>query len=115
MLRPPPPKKNGLVMLMITSKFQQVLNPPSSLPVPKRPNMKWLNDYRPVAFTPTAMKCFKKLMLSHIRSLVPADLDNYRFVYWANHSVEDAITTALHTALTHSEELNRCVRMLFIL
>ncbi|KAF7712006.1 hypothetical protein HF521_001017, partial [Silurus meridionalis] len=36
------------------------------IPVPKHLAAKCLNDFRPVAFTPIAMKCFEKLVLNHL-------------------------------------------------
>lgn len=73
---------------------------------------KCLNDYHPVALTTKAMKCFEKLVLSHIRTIIPSD--KHQFEYRANRSIEDAITKTLHTALSHLEEPNSFVRRQFI-
>ncbi|XP_037390419.1 GTPase IMAP family member 1-like [Pygocentrus nattereri] len=45
---------------------------------------------------------------------LPATLDPHQFAYRSNRSTEDAISTALHTALTHLDCQNSYVRMLFI-
>ncbi|KAK3567313.1 hypothetical protein QTP86_018048, partial [Hemibagrus guttatus] len=38
------------------------------IPLPKKPHISSLNDYRPVALTPVVMKCFEKLVRGHIIS-----------------------------------------------
>ena len=82
--------------------------------VPKRSSAACLNDFRPVALTPIVMKCFEKLVLSHLKAALPPSLDPLQFAYRSNRSTEDAISTALHSALTHLESRNTCIRMLFI-
>lgn len=84
------------------------------VPVPKKTNITSLNNYRPVALTPVVMKCFERLVLSHIKDSIPASLDPYQFAYRANRSTEDAIALALQTALNHLERPNTYVRMLFM-
>ncbi|KAL0150142.1 hypothetical protein M9458_054569 [Cirrhinus mrigala] len=37
------------------------------LPVPKKSSPSCFNDYRPVALTPILMKCFKRLVMQHIK------------------------------------------------
>ncbi|KAI3376842.1 hypothetical protein L3Q82_000415 [Scortum barcoo] len=59
------------------------------IPVPKKPKILCLNDYHPVALTSTIMKCFER-------------------------STEDAIALTLHTALSHLDQRDTYVRMLFI-
>ncbi|KAI3361940.1 hypothetical protein L3Q82_012284 [Scortum barcoo] len=59
------------------------------VPVPKKTKILCLNDYRPVALTSTIMKCFEL-------------------------STEDAIALTLHTALSHLDQRDTYVRMLFI-
>ena len=41
------------------------------IPVPKKPTISSLNDYRPVALTPIMMKCFERLVKDHIISNSP--------------------------------------------
>ncbi|KAI4884740.1 hypothetical protein NFI96_025547 [Prochilodus magdalenae] len=84
------------------------------VPVPKHPTASAPNDFRPVALTPIISKCFERLVLSHLKSCLPATLDPHQFAYRSNRSTEDAISTALHTALTHLDCQNSYVRMLFI-
>ncbi|KAI5109292.1 gastrula zinc finger protein XlCGF28.1-like, partial [Silurus meridionalis] len=84
------------------------------IPVPKHSAAKCLNDFRPVALTPIAMKCFEKLILNHLTVGLPPTLDPYQFAYRPNRSTEDAVSTALHSALTHLDKSNTYIRMLFI-
>ena len=82
------------------------------VPIPKKTKVTCLNDYRPVALTPVVMKCFEKLVLAHIDSIIPSSLDPYQFAYKAKRSVDDAVALALQDALEHLEEDNTYARML---
>ncbi|KAF7661471.1 hypothetical protein LDENG_00260640, partial [Lucifuga dentata] len=73
-----------------------------------------LKDYRPVALTPVITKCFERLVLRHIKACLPPCFDPHQYAYRANRSTEDAIATALHTALCHLEQQGSYVRMLFV-
>lgn len=84
------------------------------IPVPKKSSPSCFNDYRPVALTPIIMKCFERLVMAHIKSTLPSTLDPYQFAYRAKRSTEDAISSALHPALTHLDKKDSYVRMLFI-
>ena len=71
------------------------------VPVPKKKSaLSCLYDYRPVALTPVTMKCFGRILLKHIKEVIPAGLDSHQFAYKENRSTEDAISLALHIALT---------------
>ncbi len=50
----------------------------------------------------------------HICSVLPALLDPLQFAYHSNGSTDDAIAFTLHTALSHLENKNTYVRMLFM-
>lgn len=84
------------------------------IPVPKKSSPSCHNDYRPVALTPILMKCFERLVLQHIKSVLPPALDPFQFAYRSNRSTDDAISATLHSALTHLETKDSYVRMLFI-
>ncbi|KAK0146856.1 hypothetical protein N1851_013815 [Merluccius polli] len=73
------------------------------IPVPKKASPSCFNDYCPVALTPIIMKCFERLVMQHIKSILPPSLDPYQFAYRASRSTDDAISTVLHSALTHLE------------
>jgi spore maturation protein SpmA len=84
------------------------------VPVPKDTKATCLNDYRPVALTSIAMKCFERLVMAHINTIIPETLVTLQFAYRSNRSTDVAISIALHTALSHLDKRNTNVRMLFI-
>ncbi|KAK3539456.1 hypothetical protein QTP70_008511 [Hemibagrus guttatus] len=84
------------------------------MPVPKKSPVSCLNDYRPIALTPIIMKCFERLVKRHIKNLLPPSLDPMQFVYRPNRSTDDAISTTLHLALTHLDNKDTYVQMLFV-
>ncbi|KAK3561746.1 hypothetical protein QTP86_013312 [Hemibagrus guttatus] len=67
------------------------------IPLPKKNTVTCLYDFRPIALTPIVMKCFERIVMSHIKSNIPTTLD-----------------AAIHTALTYLEGKDTYVRMLFI-
>ncbi len=83
-------------------------------PVPKKSPVSCLNDYRPIALTPIITKCFESLVMHNIKTSLPNTLDPLQFAYWPNRSTDDAISSTLHLALTHLENIDSYVRMLFI-
>ena len=60
------------------------------------------------------MKCFERLVMAHIKSILPDTLDPLQFSYCPNRSTDDAISIAFQTALSHLDKRNTYVRMLFI-
>ncbi|KAI4879014.1 hypothetical protein NFI96_008915 [Prochilodus magdalenae] len=84
------------------------------IPVQKKSSVSCLNDYRPVAITPIIMKCFERLVMRHIKTLLPPSLDPLQVAYCPNRSTDDAISTTLHLALSHLDNRDTYVRMLFI-
>ncbi|KAL0149801.1 hypothetical protein M9458_054849 [Cirrhinus mrigala] len=84
------------------------------IPVPKKSSPSCFNDYCPVALTPILMKCFERLVMQHIKSVLPPSLDAFQFAYQSNCSTDDAISTALHSVLTHLDKKDSYIRMLFI-
>ncbi|KAK3508267.1 hypothetical protein QTP70_017786 [Hemibagrus guttatus] len=84
------------------------------VPVLKKSTVFCLNDYRPVALTPIMSKCFKRLVMRHIKTQLPPSLDPLQFAYRPNRSADDSITTTLHLSLTHLDNKDTYVRMLFI-
>ena len=92
--------------------FQEINNHSSASA--KEIYKKSMNDYRPVALTSVIMKCFERLVLHHLKSVLPRNLDPFQFAYRTNRSVEDAITVALHSILSHLDTRNSYVRLLFV-
>jgi hypothetical protein len=60
------------------------------------------------------MKCFERLVMAHINTIVPETVDPLQFAYRTNRSRDDAIFIAFHTALFHMDKMNTYARMLFI-
>ncbi|KAK3548899.1 hypothetical protein QTP70_021714, partial [Hemibagrus guttatus] len=47
------------------------------------------------------MKCLERLVMRHIKTQLPPSLDPLQFAYCPNRSMDDAITSTPHLALTH--------------
>ncbi|KAI4904828.1 hypothetical protein NFI96_006812 [Prochilodus magdalenae] len=45
------------------------------VPLPKKSVVTCLNDYHPVVLTPIVMKCFERIVMSHIQETIPGTLD----------------------------------------
>ncbi|KAL0162331.1 hypothetical protein M9458_041727 [Cirrhinus mrigala] len=54
------------------------------IPVPKKPKITGLNDYRPVALTSVVMKSFEKLVLAYLKDITGPLLGPLQFAYHAN-------------------------------
>jgi hypothetical protein len=81
-------------------------SPNTHLTVPKKAKVTCLKDYCPVALTSVAMKCFERMVVAHINSILPDTLDPLQFVYRPNRCTDDAISIALYTALSHLDKRN---------
>jgi hypothetical protein len=57
------------------SVMQTCFKQTNTVPVPKNTKVTCLNNYRPVALTSVAMKCFEKLVMGHINTIIPETLD----------------------------------------
>ncbi len=84
------------------------------IPVPKKPKITGLNDYRPVALTSVAMKSFERLVLAYLKASTGPLLDPLQFAYRANRSVDDAVNMGLHFILQHLDRPGTYVRILFV-
>ncbi|XP_062850752.1 uncharacterized protein LOC134313413 [Trichomycterus rosablanca] len=84
------------------------------IPIPKKPSITGLNDYRPVALTSVVMKSFERLVLAHLKETTGHLLDPLQFAYRANRSVDDAINMGLHYVLKHLDCPGTYVRILFV-
>lgn len=88
------------------------------IPVPRKPTIDGLNDYRPVALpivaVPIIIKCFGKLVLKHLQTSLPSAFDQHQFAYRQGRSTEDAVAIAVRSALKQLEHSGSYVRMLFI-
>ena len=77
--------------------------------MPNNAKVTCLNDYRSIALTSVAMK-----VMAHISTIIPDAMDPLQFAYHPNRSIDEAISIALNTALSHLDKRNTYVRMLFI-
>ncbi|KAK3572188.1 hypothetical protein QTP86_024859, partial [Hemibagrus guttatus] len=84
------------------------------IPIPKKPKMTGLNDYRPVALTSVVMKLFERLVLAYLKNITGPLLDPLQFAYRANRSVDDAVNMGLHFILQHLDKSGTYVRLLFV-
>ena len=84
------------------------------VPVPKMSSPSELNHFRPVALTSIVMKCFERLILSHILPHVQSQLDPYQFAYRSRRGTDDAIACLLHKLFEHMETAGTYARILFI-
>ena len=74
---------------------------PTKRAVPKKRNPRSLNDYRPIALTSIAMKCFERIVHCTLLKYTTQHLDPSQFAYKQNRSTDDATLTPaprLHTS-----------------
>jgi hypothetical protein len=83
------------------------------VPVPKKQTAHELNDYRPVALTPTIMKCMERLVLRHLLHHCEDQLDEHQFAYKSRRSVDDATTLLVHKISQHVDTPGHYARVLF--
>jgi hypothetical protein len=60
------------------------------------------------------MKCFERLVMAHINTIISEAPGPLTFAYCLNRSTDVAVSIALHTALSHLDKRNTYVNMLFI-
>ena len=84
------------------------------IPIPKKPKITGLNDYRPVALTSVAMKSFERLVLAYLKDITGPLLDPLQFAYRANRSVDDVVNMGLHYTLQHLDKPGTYARILFV-
>lgn len=72
--------------------------------------MSWTHDYHPVA----TMKCFERLVETHIFSSLPASMDPLQCAYQTNRSIDNVVALVIHIALSHQDGKNTYLRMFFI-
>ena len=83
------------------------------IPVPNRPNVKVMNDYRPIALTPCIMKIFEKCFIVQFQALTSKYIDPLQFAYRKNRSVDDALLYVLNNIYSHLEKAGSSVRIMF--
>ena len=83
-------------------------------PVPKVKVPVEENDLRPVALTCIVMKCLESIVRNLVRDSVKEFCDLLQFAYVEGRCVDDAVTTLLHTVLTHLDKSKTYSRLLYI-
>ena len=62
--------------------------PTTIVPVPKEAKVTCLNDLCPIALTLEAMKCFERLVMAHINSIILDTVDPLQIAYRLNRSTQ---------------------------
>ena len=97
-----------------THEIPEIWKSSNIVPLPKKPQPKVMNDYRPVALTPILMKCFDRILLSHLLAPVKAILDPLQFAYRADRGVDDATLTLTQYLYQHLDTIGHSARVLMI-
>ncbi len=84
------------------------------IPIPKKPKITGLNDYRPVALMSVVLKSLERLVLAYLKDITRPLLDPLQFAYRANRSVDDAVNMGLHYILQHLDKPGNYARILFV-
>ncbi len=84
------------------------------IPIPKKPKITGLSDYKPVALMSVVMKSFEKLVLAYLKDITGPLLDPLQFAYRSNRSLDDAVNMGLHYVLQHLDRPGTYVRILFV-
>jgi hypothetical protein len=76
-------------------------------------NVTCLIDYRPIALTSVAMKCFERLVMAHINTIIPETIDPLQLAY--SPTDPQMMESLLHsTVYSHLDKRNTYVRIRFI-
>ncbi len=96
---------------LAVAKSLHASNTPPSSPVPKKPKITGLNDYRSVALTSVAMTSFERLVLTYLKDTTGPLLDPLHFAHRANRSMDDAVNMGLHIILQHLDKQGNYVNL----
>lgn len=86
------------------------------VPISKKGSITSLNDYRRVALTSVVMKCFERLVLSHLKTITNPHLDPLQFAHRPNCSVDDAVNLSVYSLSIpcHLDTPGPYARVLFV-
>ena len=84
------------------------------IPVPKKPQVKELNDLRPVALTSIVTKCLERIISKEIKKCSGSTQDPMQFPYREKRSVEDTILIFLQNVYKHLGMPKNYCRILFV-
>ena len=99
-------------MCLTNGKLPRIWKLSSIVPVPKFSSAKEENDFRPIALTSVAMKCFEHIIKERLLSFIK--LDEHQFAYRANRSTKDACISLDYFIRSHLEKPCTYARVLFV-
>ena len=74
------------------------------VPVSKKPNVKQMNDFRPVALTSILAKCMERIVCNQLVAYVADSMDPVQFAYKARRGVEDACLILVNLIASHLDK-----------
>ena len=83
------------------------------VPVAKKQHSLHCNDFRPVALTSIAMKCFERLFMQQLLPSVSPLIDSLQFAYQPKKSVNDAVLALIQRITEHTDNLGCYARACF--
>ena len=84
------------------------------IPVPKKPQVKELNDLRPVALTSIVTKSLEKIISKETKKCSGSTQDPMQFAYREKRSVEDTVSIFLQNVYKHLDMPKNYCRILFV-
>ena len=84
------------------------------IPVPKKPNVKQMNDFRPVALTSILAKCMERIVCDPLVTSVADRMDPLQFAYKARRGVEDACLIPVNLTASYLGKSGSYVRVMFM-
>ena len=84
------------------------------IPVPKKPNVKQMNDFRPVALTSILAKCMERIVCNQLVASVADRMDPLQFAYKARKGVEDACLILVNLIASQLDKSGSYVRVMFM-
>ena len=66
------------------------------VPVSNNTKVTCLNDYHRLALISISLKCFERLIMAHVNTIIQDTLDPPQFAYHPNRTPDDTISIALH-------------------
>ena len=83
------------------------------IPVPKKPNVKQMNDFRPVALTSVLAKCMERIVCNQLVASVASRMDPLQFAHKARRGVEDVCLILINLIASHLDKSGSYVSVTF--
>ena len=84
------------------------------IPIAKKPRPSEYNDYRPVALTSIAMKCFERIVLKCLIQPIREMIDPHQYAYQPKKSVEEAVLYLTPLVYKHTDMTKCYARTIFV-